>query len=85
LQIVADALGKTLLIAPDPEASLRGAALVTLARVGDQPLENLARAEIAEWARVVPRPDVTVGYRRIRAELRALAEGLERAVEAEGS
>jgi len=85
LQIVADALGKTLLVAPDPEASLRGAALVTLARVGDQPLENLARAEIAEWARVVPRPDVTVRYRRIRAELRALAEGLERAVGAEGS
>jgi len=84
LQIVADALGKTLLVAPDPEASLHGAALVTLARVEDRPLENLARAEVAGWARVVPRAEVTVRYHWIRAELRALAKGLERAVEVEG-
>jgi gluconokinase len=73
-QIVADAIGRPLVLTPDAEASLRGATLVALGRALQRPLEQLARAEVAEWPRVVPDAEATQAYRRQRTRLRALRE-----------
>lgn len=77
-QIVADAVGHTLVLAPDPEASLRGAALVALARVTGRSLEELARADVTDWRRVEPRGEMTEIYRAMSEAMTALEEALER-------
>ncbi len=76
-QIVADAVGQTLVLAPDPEASLRGAALVALARVTGRPLEELARVDVTRWQRVEPRGEATMVYRAMSTKMAALEEALE--------
>ncbi len=80
-QIVADAVGRPLVLAPDPEASLRGAALVALARTLARPLEELARPDVSSWTRVAPNSAATAGYRQYRERmkvLRAVVAALER-------
>ncbi len=71
-QMLADALGTPLHLAPDPEGSLRGAALVALTRWSGRPLSDLARPDVTSWARVEPRREHTPDYRRLCAELEEL-------------
>ncbi len=71
-QIVADAVGRTLVLAPDPEASLRGAALVALTRLLDLPLEELARSEVGGWMRLTPDAAASARYRQYRERMKVL-------------
>ncbi|MCS7050984.1 MAG: FGGY family carbohydrate kinase, partial [Thermomicrobium sp.] len=75
-QLVADALGHPLVLAPDPEASLRGAALVALARLTEQPVEQLARQPVVGWQRLEPSPAATAFFRRLSAEMARLEQAL---------
>ena len=68
LQIMADALGRPLTVSGVREASLRGAAVVALERLGQSPPP-------AEVGRVVePRPDRADAYRAARERQRRLYE-----------
>ncbi|MCX2726553.1 gluconokinase [Thermomicrobium sp. 4228-Ro] len=71
-QIVADATGRSLLLAPDPEASLRGAALVASARLTGRPLEHLARSDVAQWTCIMPNETATQVLRRQQEAIRTL-------------
>lgn len=71
-QIMADALGQPLAFSPEPEASLRGAALVTLERLGLGSLEELARPAVEGAARVAPNPDHAPAYEAMIARQQAL-------------
>ena len=76
-QIVADAIGRPLVLATDPEASLRGAALVASARLRGAPVEQLARSDVRSWARVTPVAGATVVYRQLREAIQSLRTALE--------
>lgn len=71
-QIMADALGQPLALSPEPEASLRGAALVALERLGLGSLEELARPAVEGAARVTPNPDHAPAYEAMIARQQAL-------------
>ena len=71
-QIMADALGQPLALSPEPEASLRGAALVTLERLGLGSLQELARPAVEGAARLTPNPDHAPAYQAMIARQQAL-------------
>ena len=55
LQIIADVLGRPVAAAPEPEASLRGAALIALTHIGAVPdLEQAAGMDLTATARYEP-------------------------------
>jgi gluconokinase len=66
VQIMADALGRTILTSAVPEASLRGAAVVVLERLGEAP------APAALGPAVEPRPDKADAFRAARERQRRL-------------
>jgi gluconokinase len=70
VQIVADALGRPIVTSGVEEASLRGAAVLALERLGETPAP-------APLGRVVePRPDRAEAYRRARERQRRLYEAV---------
>ncbi len=71
-QIMADALGQPLALSPEPEASLRGAALVTLERLGLGSLEALARRAVEGAHQVTPNPENAPAYEAMLARQQAL-------------
>ena len=71
-QIMADALGQPLALSPEPEASLRGAALVTLERLGLGSLEALARPSLEGAHQITPDPDHAPAYEAMLARQQAL-------------
>ncbi len=72
IQILADALGQPLALSPEPEASLRGAALVALERLGRGSLEALARSITVDGEPVTPNPGNTRAYQAMIASQQAL-------------
>jgi gluconokinase len=70
LQIMADALARPIHVSGVPEASLRGAAVLTLERLGHE----VAEAPIAEV--VEPRPERADAYRAAREEQQRLYDEL---------
>ena len=75
-RMVADALGRPLRLAPDPETTLRGAALMALERLGV--IGDAMALAAADRAGVVLQPDAEAheAYRAARA-LTPLAEGTQ--------
>lgn len=73
-QMIADALGSEIKLAPDPEASLRGAALLAWARSTGQSLSRLARVEVTSWESVVPSQNSHHIYVQLARELQDLEE-----------
>lgn len=70
IQIMADALARSIHVSGVPEASLRGAAVLELERLGHE----VAEAPIAEV--VEPRPDRAEAYRKAREQQQKLYEAL---------
>ena len=66
VQIMADALGRTITTSAVPEASLRGAAVVVLERIGETP------APAPLGSTIEPRPDKAAAFRAARERQRRL-------------
>ncbi len=72
VQILADALGQPIVLSPEPEASLHGAALVALERLGSGSLEALARPITKDGEPVTPNPGYMLTYEAMIASQQAL-------------
>ncbi|MCX7622519.1 MAG: gluconokinase [Thermomicrobium sp.] len=81
-RIIADAIGQPLVLVPEPEASLRGAALVAAARASGRALEEVARTDVTEWSHVLPDERATARYARLRERIRILSAAVASSVDA---